>query len=80
MIVCSCNVISDHDVRTAVSESSDALHHAKQVYGCLGYSAECGRCAQTIQSIIDRALGPCECLGRPLPCRAAITLEGECQS
>jgi len=59
MIVCSCNVISDHDVRTALAESNDALRHAKQVYGCLGCSAECGRCAQTIKSIIDDALGPC---------------------
>lgn len=59
MIVCSCNVLSDHDVRAAVSGSEDALRHAKQVYGCLGCSAECGRCARTIKTIIDEALGPC---------------------
>ena len=59
MFVCSCNVISDHDVRAAVAESSDALRYAKQVYGCLGCSAECGRCARTIKTIIDEALGPC---------------------
>ena len=59
MIVCSCNFISDHDVRSAVAESSDAVRYAKQVYGCLGCSAECGRCARTIKSIIDEALGPC---------------------
>lgn len=59
MIVCSCNVLSDHDVRAAVAGSDDALRHAKQVYGCLGCSAECGRCARTIKTIIDEALGPC---------------------
>lgn len=59
MIVCSCNVLSDHDVRAAVAESSDAVRYAKQVYGCLGCSAECGRCARTIKTIIDEALGPC---------------------
>jgi bacterioferritin-associated ferredoxin len=59
MIVCSCNVLSDHDVRHAVSSADDALRNAKQIYGCLGCSAECGRCARTIKTIIDQALGDC---------------------
>lgn len=59
MIVCSCNVLSDHDVRAAVAGSSDAVRYPKQVYGCLGCNAECGRCARTIKTIIDEALGPC---------------------
>ena len=59
MIVCSCNVLSDDDIRAAVAESDDALRHAKQVYGCLGCSAECGRCARTIKGIIEDALGAC---------------------
>jgi bacterioferritin-associated ferredoxin len=32
---------------------------ARQVYGCLGCSAECGRCARTINKIIKDALGAC---------------------
>jgi len=59
MIVCSCNILSDHDVRHAVSTADDALRNAKQIYGCLGCSAECGRCARTIKTIIDEALGDC---------------------
>ncbi|HET7490806.1 MAG TPA: (2Fe-2S)-binding protein [Bradyrhizobium sp.] len=59
MIVCSCNVLSDHDVRHAVCTADDALRNAKQIYGCLGCSAECGRCARTIKTIIDEALGEC---------------------
>ncbi len=59
MIVCSCNVISDHDIRKAVTSSDELPRSPKQVYGCLGCSAECGRCARTIKSIIDEALGPC---------------------
>ena len=60
MIVCSCNVISDHDVRLAVSTAEDDLpRSAKQIYDCLGCSAECGRCARTIKTIIDDALGDC---------------------
>ena len=68
MIVCSCNVLSDHDVRNAVSAASGVARSAKQVYGCLGCSAECGRCARTIKAIIDEALGPCAkscCSGCP---------------
>jgi bacterioferritin-associated ferredoxin len=59
MIVCSCNVISDHDVRSAVNAAEDLPRNAKQIYGCLGCSAECGRCARTIKTIIDEALGAC---------------------
>lgn len=58
MIVCSCNVLSDHDVRSAVSTASPRT--TGQVYGCLGCSAQCGRCARTIRAIMDEALaGAC---------------------
>ena len=59
MIVCSCNVLSDHAVRNAVSSAEDLPRSAKQLYGCLGCSAECGRCARTIKTLIDEALGAC---------------------
>jgi bacterioferritin-associated ferredoxin len=59
MIVCSCNVLSDHDVRDAVNSADNLPRSAKQLYGCLGCSAECGRCARTIKGIIDEALGAC---------------------
>src|ERR1700674_4138058 len=59
MIVCSCNVLSDDDVRNAVNASEDLPRNAKQLYGCLGCSAECGRCARSIKTIIDEALGAC---------------------
>jgi bacterioferritin-associated ferredoxin len=59
MIVCSCNFLSDDDVRNAVNGSDDIPRHPKQIYGCLGCSAECGRCARTIKTILDDALGAC---------------------
>jgi bacterioferritin-associated ferredoxin len=59
MIVCSCHVLSDHDVRDAVNSADILPRNAKQLYGCLGCSAECGRCARTIKDIIDEALGAC---------------------
>ncbi len=68
MIVCSCNVLTDHDVRTAVTSTKDFPRTAGQVYGCLGCSAQCGRCARTIRKIMDEALGACAkscCSGCP---------------
>ena len=54
MIVCSCNVLSDQDVRAAV-QTEARPRSAGQVYGCLGCSAQCGRCARTIRKIMDEA-------------------------
>ena len=65
MIVCSCNVLSDHDVRHAVNTADDALRNAKQIYDSLGCSAECGRCARTIKTIIDEAYRDCALPQRP---------------
>jgi bacterioferritin-associated ferredoxin len=55
MIVYSCNVLSDQDVRFAVE--AERTRSIGQVYGCLGCSAQCGRCARTIRRIMDEALG-----------------------
>ena len=55
MIVCSCNVLSDHDVRSTLS-GDDAARTCGEVYGCLGCSAQCGRWARTIRHIMNEAL------------------------
>jgi bacterioferritin-associated ferredoxin len=69
MIVCSCNVLTDHDVRSAVTAAASELPRTpRDVYGCLGCSAQCGRCARTIKRIMDDALGACAkacCAGCP---------------
>jgi bacterioferritin-associated ferredoxin len=68
MIVCSCNVLTDHDVRNAVSVAQMPPRTPGQVYGCLGCSAQCGRCARTIKAIMEEALGACArscCSGCP---------------
>jgi bacterioferritin-associated ferredoxin len=56
MIVCSCNVLSDHDVRSAVCADGGNARTTGEVYGCLGCSAQCGRCARTIRKIMTEAL------------------------
>ena len=55
MIICSCNVLTDHDVRSAVKTTNSAKS-ARAVYGCLGCSAQCGRCVRTIRKIMKDAL------------------------
>ena len=55
MIVCSCNVLSDHDVRAAIG-AEQTPRTTGQVYGCLGCSPQCGRCARTIRRIMDEAI------------------------
>jgi bacterioferritin-associated ferredoxin len=57
VIVCSCNVISDHQVRSVAAEHS--VRGTSEVYRCLGCSAACGRCARTIRNIVDEVLAEC---------------------
>jgi len=44
-------VLSDHDVRSAI-DVPQAPRTAAQIYGCLGCTPECGRCARAIRQII----------------------------
>jgi bacterioferritin-associated ferredoxin len=65
MIVCSCNVFTDGDVRRAIDgwmndESASGrptLRTAGEVYDCLGCTPKCGRCAPTIRRIMDERFG-----------------------
>src|SRR3974390_1472960 len=52
MIVCSCNVFSDHQVRSVVAKEA-RRPRMSEVYSGLGCSAQCGRCAHTIKRILD---------------------------
>lgn len=71
MIVCSCNIISDHDIRGAVVATDDELLSAAQVYDCLdapsgagdarnryaGFSMSGRRVARNIENV-------CTCNGK----------------
>ena len=52
MIVCSCNVFSDAQVRSAIT-SAARRPRMSCVYASLGCAAKCGGCAHTIKKIID---------------------------
>lgn len=55
MIVCSCNVLSDQQVRAALSREQ-MPRSTSQLYGCLGCSPRCGRCAETLRRMMDEAM------------------------
>jgi bacterioferritin-associated ferredoxin len=69
MIVCSCNVLTDHDVRDAARGAN--RRSTSHVYGCLGCSAQCGRCCRTIRKIIDETIGA-SALVCPVGCACAL--------
>ena len=54
MIICSCNVISDHEVRDAAG-APEAAEHMSEVYRRLGRVPQCGRCKTTIKDIVGTA-------------------------
>lgn len=55
MIVCSCNVFSEQQVRSALANATQQMRMS-QVYACLGSGAQCGRCARTIKEIMSSKL------------------------
>ena len=72
MIVCSCNRLSDGDVRGCLGDGPGCPRTPAQVYRCLGCRPECGHCARTIRAIMQQALSAADeveaCGGCPLPC------------
>ena len=56
MIVCSCNILSDQDIRVVARDPSYVPPRVAEIYSRLGCNAECGRCVRTIRTIIDEAV------------------------
>lgn len=53
MIVCSCNVLSDQQVKACMAPGAGGPRTPAQVYRCLGCTPRCGRCATTIRKIMN---------------------------
>jgi bacterioferritin-associated ferredoxin len=70
MIICSCNVFSENEVRRALASAVRPLR-ISQVYACLGDATLCGRCARTITKIMDEAS-----VGNPRHATRAVTADG----
>ena len=54
MIVCSCNRISEKDVRAAARSGAA---NPEQAYASLGCEAQCGCCLDYAQEMIDEERG-----------------------
>jgi len=57
VIVCSCNCLTDAQVRESCTRAEGAARSTFEVYKCLGCSPKCGTCARTIRKIMDETLG-----------------------
>jgi bacterioferritin-associated ferredoxin len=56
MIVCSCNVLTDVDIRASIATLNDPKHVC-DVYASLGCAPKCGGCVGTICALISEAEG-----------------------
>jgi bacterioferritin-associated ferredoxin len=56
MIICSCNVVSDHEVRIAMSTGARP-RTTGELFRHLGCNAQCGRCARSIKLVMDEHRG-----------------------
>jgi bacterioferritin-associated ferredoxin len=52
MIVCSCNFLSDAQVKSAIAGAAPRPR-VSRVYASLGCTAKCGRCAYTIKNMLE---------------------------
>ena len=68
MIVCSCNVLTDTEIKDIVN-SKTCPRTPGAVYKCLGCSPNCGRCIATLRTIINEALAETAPAGAPCETR-----------
>jgi bacterioferritin-associated ferredoxin len=54
MIICSCNVLSDQDIRNAMTTSAPPRTMGG-LFRYFGFRAECGCCARSIKRVMDLA-------------------------
>jgi bacterioferritin-associated ferredoxin len=56
MIVCSCNVLTDVDIRASIA-TLNGPKRVWEVYASLGCTPKCGGCAATISALIGESEG-----------------------
>jgi bacterioferritin-associated ferredoxin len=71
LIVCSCNCLTDAQVRESCTRAEGAARSTFEVYKCLGCSPKCGTCARTIRKIMDETLGAGACNACPVAAASA---------
>jgi bacterioferritin-associated ferredoxin len=73
MIVCSCNVLSDSQVRSVVAARECRAPTISQVYAGLGCRARCGGCVATVKKIRAEAACAMAASLSPLAERGRLT-------
>ncbi|MDA9170637.1 (2Fe-2S)-binding protein [Alphaproteobacteria bacterium] len=58
MIICSCNIISDKAISSAIIEGADSV---SKVYKCCGAKPQCGSCAIYIKEVLTVKLKNIKC-------------------
>ena len=56
MIICSCNVLSDNDVKSCMVEGCERALTPAEVHERLGSTPQCGCCTKAIRSIVRAEL------------------------
>jgi bacterioferritin-associated ferredoxin len=69
MILCSCNKITDRDVRASVKPCGASADRARDVFRAKGCLPKCGRCVRNIQGLCEREAAAKKVEGRS---RAAL--------
>ena len=54
MILCSCNMISDRDIRASAKPCGASADRARDVFRSKGCLPKCGKCVKNIQSLCER--------------------------
>lgn len=54
MILCSCNMITDRDVKASVKPCGRRADRARDVFRSKGCQPKCGRCIKNIHAMCDR--------------------------
>jgi bacterioferritin-associated ferredoxin len=62
MIVCSCNFLTDADIRASLARPN-APERVRDVYASLGCAPKCGGCAASINRLIGEAQAEAEVNG-----------------
>jgi bacterioferritin-associated ferredoxin len=58
MIICSCNVLADHEIQELAETALQPLD-ARLICNHLGCTMQCGRCARGIKQTFDEAFAGC---------------------
>jgi bacterioferritin-associated ferredoxin len=69
MILCSCNMITDRDVKASVKPCGRRADRARDVFHSKGSEPKCGRCIKNIHAMCNREYAEVAASGSSDLCR-----------